>query len=165
MRLLVALLLALPLLASAQAQWKWRDADGRIQFSDRPPPATVPDKDILQRPFAQRPRVQIVSADAPASETAPRSAAPAASTAVERAAALDKAKAEAAKKAEEKAKDNEQKQRRVESCRAARQNLAQLQSGVRIAQMNEKGEREVMEDAQRASQVRRAQELIASDCR
>ena len=43
--------LALMALTSiAHAQWKWRDADGRTQYSDRPPPPSVADKDILQRP-------------------------------------------------------------------------------------------------------------------
>ena len=38
----------------AAAQWKWRDAQGRVQYSDRPPPTTVPDRDILTRPAAAR---------------------------------------------------------------------------------------------------------------
>ena len=37
-------------LPAAAAEWKWRDAAGRIVYSDRPPPASVPDKAILQRP-------------------------------------------------------------------------------------------------------------------
>ena len=51
---LVGLALALP----AVAQWKWRDAQGRITVSDRPPPREVPERDILVRPAAapsQRP--------------------------------------------------------------------------------------------------------------
>ena len=38
----------------AFAQWKWKDAQGRVTVSDLPPPRSVPDKDILQRPEAQR---------------------------------------------------------------------------------------------------------------
>ena len=49
--LAVALLLGMA--APADAQWMWRDPDGRVTASDRPPPATVADKDILSRP-AQR---------------------------------------------------------------------------------------------------------------
>lgn len=45
-------LIGLTLAASAQAQWKWRDAKGNVQYSDMPPPAGVADKDILQRPNA-----------------------------------------------------------------------------------------------------------------
>src|ERR1019366_8620904 len=43
-------LLALP----AEAQWKWRDVAGHVQYSDLPPPSGTPDKDILSRPAVQR---------------------------------------------------------------------------------------------------------------
>ena len=49
-RLLVALVCCSVLIGPVAAQWKWRDAGGRIQYSDRPPFASVPDRDILQRP-------------------------------------------------------------------------------------------------------------------
>jgi hypothetical protein len=42
------LLLAMPL--PAQAQWMWRDMDGQVTASDRPPPKDILDKDILSRP-------------------------------------------------------------------------------------------------------------------
>ena len=35
---------------------------------------------------------------------------------------------------------------------------------MRIARTNEKGEREVLDDAARASEVKRAQSIIDSDC-
>ena len=41
--------------SSALAQWQWRDANGRRIFSDSPPPASVADKDILQRPKGATP--------------------------------------------------------------------------------------------------------------
>ena len=43
----------------ALAQWKWRDAAGKVQYSDLPPPAGVAEKDILQRPPGQRQPVVI----------------------------------------------------------------------------------------------------------
>ena len=43
--LLLAALVALP--TQAAMQWKWRDAQGQVQYSDRPPPPGVSDKDIL----------------------------------------------------------------------------------------------------------------------
>ena len=52
----LALVCALGLCSAAQAQWKWRDKDGRVTASDLPPPRDVADKDILQRPsLAQDP--------------------------------------------------------------------------------------------------------------
>jgi len=40
---------------SATAQWQWLDKDGRKVFSDRPPPADVPDKNILAQPNMRAP--------------------------------------------------------------------------------------------------------------
>jgi hypothetical protein len=40
-----------------------------------------------------------------------------------------------------------------------------LQSGQRMARINEKGEHEVLDDKGRAEELRVAREAIASDCR
>lgn len=167
-RTLLLALMLLPLAADAQTQWKWREADGRVQYSDKPPPASVPDKDILTRPpgaMRQRP-IQVMpvgqAASLPASAAAP---APRASTAVERAAALDKAKKDAEAEAKKKADEQRAQQQRAENCKAARQNVASLQSGTRLSRTNEKGEREFVDDAQRARELERAQAAVASECR
>ena len=47
-RLSMACLLLLA--GPADAQWRWRDKNGQINASDRPPPLEVPEKDILSRP-------------------------------------------------------------------------------------------------------------------
>ena len=54
---------------------------------------------------------------------------------------------------------------RAENCRSARSHLAALDTGQRIARYNDKGEREILDDKQRASETRRARDVIASDCR
>jgi hypothetical protein len=54
---------------------------------------------------------------------------------------------------------------RAENCRNARAHLAALDTGQRIARFNDKGEREVLDDKQRADETRRAREVIASECR
>ena len=36
---------------------------------------------------------------------------------------------------------------------------------MRIAQLNAKGEREILDDAQRAAEVKRLQQVIARDCK
>jgi hypothetical protein len=55
-------------------------------------------------------------------------------------------------------------QARAENCRRAKAQLAGLQSGQRIARLNEKGEREILDDKGRAEESRRAEGIIASDC-
>ncbi len=47
--LLVAVAASLVALPS-EAQWKWKDKSGHVQYSDLPPPAGTADQDILARP-------------------------------------------------------------------------------------------------------------------
>jgi hypothetical protein len=108
--------------------------------------------------------VQVVPVNQPVA--APASApARAASSAVERSAANDKAR----KQREEEAKMKEQTQRqaelRAENCKSARESIAVMQSGERVARMNEKGERVFMDDAERLEGLRRAQQVAASECK
>ena len=53
--LVTALLFALAC-GSAAAQWKWRDANGRINASDLPPPASVPSRVLTQDASASAPK-------------------------------------------------------------------------------------------------------------
>lgn len=164
-RTLCFLLLVLPLLAVGQPQWKWRDAQGRIQYSDRPPPAGTPDKDILARPpGALQPRSVQVLPVGQAASAPTQPAAPAASSALERLAEQERAKQARDSEAKLKAEEERNKQIRADNCKAAREQMASLRSGMRVARLNDKGEREVLDDAQRAAQIQRTQEAISSNC-
>ncbi len=174
------LALAAPL---AHAQWKWRDQTGQINASDRPPPRDIPEKDILARPA---PEARRASTPAPAASAAsaavPAARPPAGDPQLEarrRAAALPAARppagdpqlearrraAEQEQAAKAKAEDERNKQQRAENCRRARGHLAALETGQRIARINEKGEREVLDDRGIAEETRQARSVIASDCR
>jgi hypothetical protein len=54
---------------------------------------------------------------------------------------------------------------KVENCARAKEYARTVESGQRITRTNEKGEREFLDDAQRAREAARAREIIASDCR
>ncbi|MFO1327496.1 MAG: DUF4124 domain-containing protein [Rubrivivax sp.] len=149
---LALLIAALP----AQAQWRWRDASGRITASDLPPPRDIPEKDILQRPGAPR---STVAAPAPAAASAPASAPVDKDLQARRRAADEQAQAKA------KAEEQRIAALRADNCNRARNHLATLESGQRMARINDKGEREVLDDKMRADETRRAREVIASDCR
>jgi type IV secretory pathway VirB10-like protein len=151
----LTLLAALP----ADAQWKWRDKDGRITVSDRPPPREVPEKDILSKPNLP------ARAATPAAATTPAAAASAPPTALEREVQARKRAAEEEKAAKARAEEERNATRRAENCRQARNQLTALESGQRIARTNDKGEREVLDDQGRAQETQRAREVIASDCR
>lgn len=161
-------LIGLVLTASAQAQWKWKDAQGKVQYSDRPPPAGTPDKDILQRPAAATRNVVIV----PAGQAA--SAAASAPTAKPAASAPTKAEQDAAARQKqeqdrEQTKQKEEERRlaaeRRENCSRAQAYLRDLQSGTRITRTNEQGERVYMEDAQRRAEIERASKVASSECK
>ncbi|MBK1615596.1 DUF4124 domain-containing protein [Rubrivivax gelatinosus] len=141
---------------AVQAQWIWRDRNGQITASDLPPPREVADKDILQRPASAR-------------RAAPPPAAASAASAPARPAVepeLEQRRRAADQEQQSKAKAEQERvaQAKAENCRRARSHLAGLQSGQRIARLNDKGEREILDDKGRAEESRRAEEIIASDC-
>jgi hypothetical protein len=162
---LAAGLIALP----AEAQWKWRDKGGHVQYSDLPPPAGTPEADILARPNASMRRTAATAnatapvaagsaASAATSASAPRTADP------ELEAKRKKAEGEAAAKA--KADQDKLAAARADNCSRARGQLITLKSGIRLAQTNAKtGEREFLDDKQRADETRRTEEVIANDCK
>ena len=151
--------------AQAQGQWKWRDATGKIQYSDRPPPAGTPEKDILSRPAGMRKPLQIVPFGVKASEPAASAPEDAASAAAAKREA--DAKAKAAKEGEARMKEVEKRNAeiRAENCTNAKQQLATLESGARIARVNDAGERVLMDDASRAAEIKQMKAIIASDCK
>lgn len=156
----LALLLALTS-SAALAQYRWRDSHGQWHASDQPPPADIPEKDVLQRPLGQGQR--------PAAPTSATSAASAASG--NRPAPVDpelqarRARAEQEAEARSKAAEERAAAQRAENCRRARQQLATLQSGNRLVRINDKGERVVLDDAARAGEMAQARAVMATDCR
>lgn len=168
---LAAALLALP----AEAQWKWKDKSGRVQYSDLPPPAGTPDADILGKPGAQRRTIAVPPPAAAASAATTAAAATAAAAAAasnplaprtadpELEARRKRAEAEHAAKV--KAEEDRIAAARADNCTRARSQLATLESGIRLVRANEKGEREYVDDKQRAQETQRARDAIKSDCR
>lgn len=157
-----ALLLALP--DAAMAQWKWRDANGVMQYTDRPPPPGTPDGQILTRPAAAR-APKIVSASAPTAASAPEAKASAQTKAGDAELEAKRKKAEEQKAAERKAEEEKQAKVRSDNCDRARGYERSLQSGQRIVRTNDKGEREVLDDSGRSDEMQRTREAIESNCR
>lgn len=155
-------LIAVSITTGAWAQWVWRDGKGQTHASDLPPPPSVSDGQIIRRPAG--------GARAPAPAPVPQaaaSAAPPASAAgkgVEPQLEAKRRKAEEEEAAKRKAEDDKQKAARAESCTRAQAHMRVLNDGVRMARVNEKGEREILDDAARAAETKRTREVIASDC-
>jgi uncharacterized protein DUF4124 len=163
----VACLLALAAAgAHAQTLWKWRDAAGQLHISDTAPPVGTPSKNIISAPPGGVVVPSALTAAPPAS--AARSDAGAAASGAET--ALDKKKKAADKeRADKEATDRaalEAKNNaiRADNCSRARSALTGIQSGQRIARVNANGEREFLDDAARADELKRTQDAIASNC-
>lgn len=158
--LIAATLFAMSL--SATAQWQWIDKDGHKVFSDRPPSSDVPEKNILKRPGSQ-----LKIADTPAS-SAPAAAAPGTAA---KPSGEDKELAERKKQATdaEAAKRRQEEERiaraQADNCNRARQAKAGVDAGVRLSRINEKGEREFLDDAGRAAEAQRLQGIIDENCK
>ena len=156
---MLAALLGATLALPAAAQWKWRDQRGQTQYSDTPPPPGTAEKDILQRPSA------VVRHEAqPAS--APASGAPAlAPKAVDAELDAKRKKAEQDIADKKKADDARVVAVRAENCSRAKAQMRTLDSGVRIARTNEKGEREYLDDKAREREVARTRDAMTSECK
>jgi len=148
-------LLAVP----AQAQWKWRDKTGQTQYSDLPPPPGIAESDILQRPNANQRLAPAAAASGAASGAllVPKGSDP------ELEAKRRKVEQDVA--AKKKAEDEKVAIAKADNCLRAKAQMRTLDSGVRLSRTNDKGEREVLDDATRAAETKRAQDIIASDCK
>ena len=159
----VLALLALP----ADAQWKWKDGTGRVQYSDLPPPTSTPEKDILARPNERKTAVTPVFAASGASGASAAGSASAmlAPKTTDPELEAKRKKYDAEQAARVKADEDKVAAARADNCLRSKSQLKTLESGVRVAKTNEKGEREILDDEGRDTEMKRSRALIASDCK
>lgn len=152
-------------LSPALAQYKWRDAAGNVQYSDRPPPAGTPEKDILAQPrTAKRPAVAAPATPAAPASTEASASAPGNVKASDPELEARKKKEKEQQDAKRKAAEEALAKQKQENCQRARSYLRTLEDGIRISRTNDKGEREILDDKQRAEEVDRAKQGISSNC-
>lgn len=146
-------LLILLMLASTNtfaAVSKWVDAQGRVHYSDQPPPPATKSETLRSSSNTQ----DSASSSVDATKTTAEKEADLKKTNAEKQAADDKA---AQKKAAEDAlKAN---------CATAQQNVRTLQEGIRMVQVGPNGERSYMSDEQRQQNIARAQQDINTYCK
>lgn len=124
-------------------RWQWQDSQGRKVFSDLPPPASVPEPRILQRPGPELPAPSLPSRtdSAPASADSDQSQGKAPEPLYQRNAAALR-----------------------ENCRRARATLATLASGLRLYRLDEKGAQVLMDDTMRAQETLRTRQAERDNC-
>ena len=139
--------------SAAQQLYRWVDENGRVQYSDRPPP---PGAQSQAKPVKKKPA-------APSTATPGEAQGP--KTYAEQEAEFRKRQVE---KSEQEAKQRQEQQAAAErkrQCDEARTHLAGLQAGGRMVRYNAQGEREYLDDKAREEEIVRAQKAIASLCK
>lgn len=157
---LLVLACALPL--TALAQWQWIDKDGRKVFSDRSPPPDVPAKNILTQPGG---RAVAAEPEAGAASAAAKAASAPKISGKDKELEDKKKQAETAEAEKKKAEEEKIAKSKLENCDRAKKAKATFDSGVRVAHVNAKGEREIMDDKARAAETKRLQVIIDADCK
>lgn len=176
--LVISLFLAAPAFAEI---YQWRDAQGQVHYSDTPPTGT--NTRALRE--AQRPvnapqaeggdpaqaadKTGQASKDG-AGESAPEGGKAGADpkkpkTLAEKEVEFRQRRAEAAEASAKAETERKQAAARQRDCERARNQLAALESGQRMARFNSSGERQVLDDGARAEEAARTRSYVASVCK
>ena len=140
---------------AVSAQYMWIDQTGQKVFSDRAPPADIPDSSILKRPDGW-----VRTEEAP-----PAQPATAALSKVDPKLEAKKKEADAAQAAKQKEEEAQEQKRRAENCKRARSNKKTLETGLSAARTNAEGELEFIDDKNRQAELARLQKIIDADCK
>lgn len=163
---IVALVIFIGLPAVGQAEaYKWKDKDGHTHYSDTPPPSNIKLENIGTRkntqPTGKAPLSAVTNAVSPPAAVKVEAEVPAQNP-QEIAAEQRQRTAESEKNI--KQEKEAQAKLKLENCKAARANFASYAQGGRVYKMNEKGEREYMDDAGLKQGADKARGEIAQYC-
>ena len=170
MKLLPLLLAALALSAVSglsQAEvYKWKDKDGKIRYTDMPPPSNIKQEAIGRKkavnPTGKAPLSPVENtATAAVPAAMPKDIEP--SRSADDVAAEQRQRNAEAEKNNKKEKEAEAK-RKAENCSAAKANMQTYTQGGRVYKMNEKGEREYLDEKGFAEGREKAQQEINENC-
>jgi hypothetical protein len=163
----IAILITSSCAMSALAQYVWLDEQGHKQYSDMPPPASVPNSKILKGK-GMMPQPAPASADQPVADETPADKAKAAgkqpTTLAEKEADYQKRKLEQEKKDKETAAKEKAAAEKQKNCERARAYNKALESGQRINHINAAGERSYISDEERAREVQESRRML-EQCR
>ncbi len=145
---------------TAAQTYKWKDADGKMHYSDQPPPAGAKDEVTVKRkPGAVPPAA---AADPKDKGAAGAGKAP---TYQEQEAAFRKRQVEAAEKEAAEKKKADELAEKKRNCEQARAQVATMQAGGRVTRVNAKGEKEYLSDSDIAQEVDRAKKAADTWCK
>jgi hypothetical protein len=142
---LLPLFLFLLIPSSFAEVYRWVDSNGRVQYSDQAPAGTDA-KTVGAKPAAGSENAATVKSYADKDQE------------------FRKRQVEGAEKAKKQAAVDEEVKAKQQNCTQSRAQLATAEAGGRIARMNDKGEREYLDDQAIATERVKAQQAIAKWC-
>ncbi|HEY8101262.1 MAG TPA: DUF4124 domain-containing protein [Burkholderiaceae bacterium] len=153
----------------ALAQYVWLDDKGVKQYSDMPPPASVPQKQILKQPGRSYSASQTSNDSSSDASSAAKSASSSDEsnmpmTIAEKNAEFQKRRAKQAEQEAKAAAEAKIAANKAKNCENARNYYRSLTTGERIAATDKNGERTFLEDDQRAKEVKDMQNTL-NDCK
>ena len=172
----IAIALVLAGLASTpcEAQWAWKDGNGRLVYSDRPPPSDIKPANVVRQPNTQtlaNPAPSsgplddaAKSADGKAAQGKAAPAPDAPKTVAERDMEFRKRQQERAESEKKAAEEQNKSAAKTAECERARGYMKSLEDGVRIARTDASGNREFLTDEQRAAEADRTRKIMQSTC-
>lgn len=165
---LIIAITALLITATCQAQYVWLDEKGNKQFSDMPPPISVPAQKILKTPQknnASSTAAAKTSTEQTKSETSnvnEQLKKPA--TTASKNEDFNKRKIEQEEKDRKKSAEDQLNADKAQNCERARAYQKTIESGQRIATTSPNGERAFISDAQRTQELAEVQRVL-KDCK
>ncbi|MFZ6642115.1 DUF4124 domain-containing protein [Undibacterium sp. TC4M20W] len=153
--------MSLAFCAVAHAQYVWIDDKGNKQFSDMPPPKSVPKDKILKAPGgAKAPAAEDKTSSA--SQAAPKLEKPV--TLATKNEDFNKRRAEQAEKDKKAEQEKTAADDKAKNCERARSYQQSLSSGARLSRTDKNGERSFLSDTERQQELDTAKKALA-DCK
>ena len=149
-QLFIAIAILLATATVAAQVYKWVDKEGKVQYTDTPPPASATK--------AEAKKLDAAPVAAPAVGTPTKSLA-------DRAKDFDKRKTEDAEKQKKAEVDKKNIEIAAANCTAAKTNLKTYESGRPLVRTTETGDREVMSDEARQAELVKARKGIDEFCK
>ena len=152
--ILIALLIALPITVNAEVH-KYKDAKGKWVYSDVAPPSSVKQQVLVTKTSQPKAAAPLSVVEAPVKDKSLSGL------------TKEQAAAKRQESAEQEKRNNEvkvtQDKEKEANCKSAKANLETYKQGGRIFNINEKGERDYLDDkALEAGKIRAEQDIQAN---
>lgn len=142
---LVGLVVACTVAPAAAQAYKWKDANGKVHFSDEPPPDRKADKVTIKPQMPEDPAAAARSRDWRTQ--------------------LEESGVRRQQQQNREMAEQRNKQVAESRCISAQRNLDGIKRSGAVYRMNKEGQREYLEDKERAAAQKAAEERVERECR